>query len=346
MSFSAHPAYSFCLRQFVVRVARSQLFAVVVALLPRRRPVLLAIVGVVIRVRPVGSSVVDRFVDRFAAHRLLAPFCLSEGGEAWRGGFSPVPCGLLLGVSLSCPSSFSRDGGASRLVRLFACRFGILRVMALSLAWRVVAAFPPSPVARAVCLCGQGYPSGLPFLRLVSSFASPPCACLAACGGRGRLVPAFRSPSIRISPRPSCRGGGAIFLFLSALSVVPLIDEECGHITGHDTRHGVRRIIRPVLNLVAGRLGLHEIVGRGDELVVHAVEGLADGRTDTTDIHELGSALDYLIESGLIGIATVVLCEDVSDLDVLDALHGVVLSFGACSLSTSIEYHGGRELYI
>lgn len=178
MSFSAHPAYSFCLRQFVVRVARSQLFAVVVALLPRRRPVLLAIVGVVIRVRPVGSSVVDRFVDRFAAHRLLAPFCLSEGGEAWRGGFSPVPCGLLLGVSLSCPSSFSRDGGASRLVRLFACRFGILRVMALSLAWRVVAAFPPSPVARAVCLCGQGYPSGLPFLRLVSSFASPPMCLL------------------------------------------------------------------------------------------------------------------------------------------------------------------------
>lgn len=102
MSFSAHPAYSFCLRQFVVRVARSQLFAVIVAPLPRRRPVLLAIVGVVIRVRPVGSSAVDRFVVRFAAHRLLVPSCLLGGGEAWRGWFSPVPCGLLLGVSLSC----------------------------------------------------------------------------------------------------------------------------------------------------------------------------------------------------------------------------------------------------
>lgn len=171
MSFSAHPAYSFCLRQFVVRVARSQLFAVVVALLPRRRPVLLAIVGVVIRVRPVGSSVVDRFVDRFAAHRLLAPFCLSEGGEAWRGGFSPVPCGLLLGVSLSCPSSFSRDGGASRLVRLFACRFGILRVMALSLAWRVVAAFPPSP--RGSC--------GLPLRARLSVGSAVLAARLVVC---------------------------------------------------------------------------------------------------------------------------------------------------------------------
>lgn len=100
MSFSAHPAYSFCLRQFVVRVARSQLFAVVVDLLPRRRPVLLAIVGVVIRVRPVGSSV----VDRFAASR---PVLLVGRWGGLRGWFSPVPCGLLLGVSLSCPRSLS-----------------------------------------------------------------------------------------------------------------------------------------------------------------------------------------------------------------------------------------------
>lgn len=157
-------------------------------------------------------------------------------------------------------------------------------------------------------------------VRLVL-FCRNPCVA-----GRGRLVLTFRLSSIRISPRPSCRWGGAIFLFLSALAVFSLVDEECGHITGHDTRHRIRRVVRPILNLVAGRFGFHEVVGRGDELVVHTVEGLADCRTDTTDIDELRGALDDLIESGLIGVATVVLCEDVSDLDALDVLHCSVLS--------------------
>lgn len=107
MSFSAHPAYSFCLRPFVAHVALS------LAIVRCRRGFssssssrLIAIGVVVIRVRPVGPSAVDRLVDRFAA-RPLVPSCLSGGGEAWLGWFSPIPCGLLLGVSLSCPRSLS-----------------------------------------------------------------------------------------------------------------------------------------------------------------------------------------------------------------------------------------------
>lgn len=147
---------------------------------------------------------------------------------------------------------------------------------------------------------------------------------------------AFRFPPIRISPRLLVSGGGAIFfLVLSVFPVLLLVDEECGHVAGHDTGHRVARVVRPILNLVAGRLCFHEVIGRGDELVVHTVEGLACGRTDTADIDEFGSALDDLIESGLVRIATVVLGENVSDLDALDALHDVVLS--SVSLSTSIE---------
>lgn len=51
--------------------------------------------------------------------------------------------------------------------------------------------------------------------RLVVCLAAP-CGCLAACGGRGRLVLASRSPSIRISPRLPCREAGRYFLLLPA----------------------------------------------------------------------------------------------------------------------------------
>lgn len=167
--------------------------------------------------------------------------------------------------------------------------------------------------------CGLPLRVKLLLLRLVSSFASlPQCACLAAgvsflrCGS---------CPDTHFAPSHLLRGG-AFFFFLCGL----LIDEECGHVAGHDAGHGVCRIVRPILDLVAGRLGIHEVIGRGDKLVVHTVDGLADCSTDTTDIDELGGALDDLVKSGLVGIATVVLCEDVSDLDVLDVLHCVVLS--------------------
>ena len=64
------------------------------------------------------------------------------------------------------------------------------------------------------------------------------------------------------------------------------LDEERGHVAGHDAGHGVCRVVRPILDLVAGRFCFHEVVGRGNEFVIHAVEGLADGRTDAADIHE------------------------------------------------------------
>lgn len=119
--------------------------------------------GVVIRVRPVGhpplivslivfDRLVDRLVDRFAA-RLLALSYLSCGGGGGRCGFSLVPlCDPLLGV----PSSWSRSAPVGRfdsLIRLLVCRLNPCGG-ALPLAWLVVAAFPPSPVSRAVCLCG------------------------------------------------------------------------------------------------------------------------------------------------------------------------------------------------
>ena len=105
---------------------------------------------------PRGASAVDRFVDRFVdrlAVRHLAPPCLLCGGAAWRGGFSLVPLVLSVawGAVFLVPFG-SRE--AARLIRLLACRLGILRERALPLAWLVVAAFPPSPVSRAVCLCG------------------------------------------------------------------------------------------------------------------------------------------------------------------------------------------------
>lgn len=104
------------------------------------------------------------------------------------------------------------------------------------------------------------------------------------------------------------------------------LDEERGHVAGHDAGHRIARIARPVLYLETAALLLDELVLLGDERVVHTIELLADGGTDTADIHEVRGRVDDLIESGLVRVATIALGEDASDGDVLDALHGVVLS--------------------
>lgn len=104
------------------------------------------------------------------------------------------------------------------------------------------------------------------------------------------------------------------------------LDEECGHVAGHDAGHRVVRIARPVFDLKAAALLIDELILLGDESVIHTLELLADGGTDTADIHEVRGRVDDLIESGLVRVATIALGEDASDGDVLDALHGVVLS--------------------
>lgn len=104
------------------------------------------------------------------------------------------------------------------------------------------------------------------------------------------------------------------------------LNEECRHVAGHDAGHRIVRIARPVLDLEAATLLLDELVLLGDESVIHTLELLADGGTDTADIHEVRGRVDDLIESGLVRVATIALGEDASDGDVLDALHGVVLS--------------------
>ena len=104
------------------------------------------------------------------------------------------------------------------------------------------------------------------------------------------------------------------------------LDEECGHVAGHDAGHRVRRIARPVLNLETAALLLDELVFRGDERVVHSLERLADRGTDTADIDEMSGRMDNLIEGGLVRVAAVVLLEDASDGDILDALHCGFLS--------------------
>lgn len=119
-----------------------------------------------------------------------------------------------------------------------------------------------------------------------------------------------------------------------AISICEL-DEECGHVAGHDAGHRIVRVARPVLDLEAAARRLDELVLRGDERVVHTLERLADGGADTADIDEVRGRMDDLVESGLIRVAAVVLLEDASDGDVLDALHFGFLS--SRSLSTSIE---------
>ena len=104
------------------------------------------------------------------------------------------------------------------------------------------------------------------------------------------------------------------------------LDEECGHVAGHDAGHRVVRVARPVLDLETTALLLDELVLLGDERVVHTFELLADGGTDTADIDEMRGRMNDLVESGLVRIAAVALGEDASDGDILNALHCGALS--------------------
>ena len=122
---------------------------------------------------------------------------------------------------------------------------------------------------------------------------------------------------MKIAPLTYTMGG--------AISICGL-DEERGHITGHDARHRIARIASPVLDLKAATLLIDELTFLGDERVVHSIELLANGGTDTADINKMRGRMDDLIESGLVRVATVALCEDASDRDILDALHCGFLS--------------------
>lgn len=133
----------------------------------------------------------------------------------------------------SC-GSFRRLVSSFALSPRLACRMGVAICVPSSRAARCSACVPwfrsfpaagrlaPCPSFRRPCLlfpvsvsCGGGG-TAVEAVRLVSGCAA--CLpCLNPCGtGRERLVPACCLSSIRISPRPSCRGGGAIFLLLLA----------------------------------------------------------------------------------------------------------------------------------
>lgn len=104
------------------------------------------------------------------------------------------------------------------------------------------------------------------------------------------------------------------------------LDEECGHVAGHDARYRVVRVARPVLDLETVALLLDELILLGDYRIVHTIELLTDGGADTADIDEMRGRMNDLVESGLVRIATVVLGEDASDGNILNALHCGFLS--------------------
>lgn len=122
---------------------------------------------------------------------------------------------------------------------------------------------------------------------------------------------------MKIAPLTYTMGG--------AISICGL-DEECGHVAGHDAGHRIVRIARPVLDLETAALLLDELALLGDERVIHAFKRLADGGTDTADIDEVRSRMNDLVENGLVSIAAVALCENASDGNVLDGLHCGFLS--------------------
>lgn len=166
------------------------------------------------------NRLVDRFVDRFAA-RPLVPFCLLCGGATGVAGSLSSRAARCLG----CRSLGSVRLPWWRLVLSVCLLTASVSCGGGALAWRVVAALPPSPVARAACLCGVRLSVGSASLavslavRLIVRLVAPHVLawrCAAVVGVSSR---ASRFLQIRISPRPSCREGGAIFLSLSALSI-------------------------------------------------------------------------------------------------------------------------------
>lgn len=157
----------------------------------RRRPVLLAIVvwvrrGPIVVVRASSVAVARR---RLACHRVssfvssssrrpFAPPCLSCGG-ADCGACSLVPCDSLLDIT----SVAALRGWVSICGRACLLRCG---------SWSG----------------GAALLSRLVHWRLVVARCPPLLAWRRAW--RGRLVLASRSPPIRISPRPPCRGAGRL----------------------------------------------------------------------------------------------------------------------------------------
>lgn len=149
---------------------------------------------------------------------LAVPSCLPSGVVVVRVG----PVARSVGSSrrsLSRPVLLVGGRGGLRLVVLssHAARCLVFRPWRLSVAWcRFAGVLAVLAVWLVACVVASL------LARLVRGrivVARYPVACLAAGGGVWRLVLASRSPPIRISPRPPCRGAGRDFLFLSALSL-------------------------------------------------------------------------------------------------------------------------------
>ena len=125
---------------------------------------------------PRGASAVDRLVDRFTA-RLLSPSCLSCGGAA--GGAGSLSSRCVIRCS-GCRSLGSVRLPWWRLVLSVCLLTASVSCGGGALAWRGVAALPPSPVARAACLCVVGFSVGSASLavslavRLIVRLVAPP----------------------------------------------------------------------------------------------------------------------------------------------------------------------------
>ena len=117
----------------------------------RRRHALLALGGVIIRIRSVGHPplIVSLIVSPLLV--LSSRLACREAGRLAARVFSCSVRLVAWGAVLLAPLG-SRGGGSSYPSACLPLRGPTGG--ALPLAWRVVAAFPPSPVARAACLCG------------------------------------------------------------------------------------------------------------------------------------------------------------------------------------------------
>ena len=112
----------------------------------RRRPALLALGALSSVFAPCGHPplIVSLIVSLIISPLLVLSSRLACRAAGRLGGAGSLPSRADCCLEFrSLVPALSRDGVASRLIRLLACRLGILRERALPLAWRVVA-----------CLCG------------------------------------------------------------------------------------------------------------------------------------------------------------------------------------------------